>query len=94
MLRHDLTDADPIIRATSAELVSQQDLTVNHSSWLVEALKTELPRVEKGEMNDAALAILDALGKQKSKETNQAIKTALEKNSTLRKLFLEGPLLK
>src|SRR5437660_5562294 len=43
----------------------------------------ELPRIEKGEMNDAALAILDALAKQKNKQASEAIKTALDSSDHL-----------
>jgi len=43
-----------------------------------------LPRALKDrDLNDAALAILDALGKQKNNEANEAIKSALNSNDHL-----------
>ena len=44
---------------------------------LVTALRAELPRVEKAELSDAALALLEALAKQKSAIADEAIRTAL-----------------
>jgi cyclophilin family peptidyl-prolyl cis-trans isomerase/HEAT repeat protein len=78
-----LDDSDVVIRATAAELVGQQQPTASNARALTTALKVELPRVEKGEMNDAALAILDALAKQKNDEANAAIKTALDSSDHL-----------
>src|SRR5437660_6340994 len=43
----------------------------------------ELRGIEKGEMNDAALSILDALAKQKNKQASEAIKTALDSSDYL-----------
>src|SRR5204862_7976840 len=48
------------------------------------ALITALPlALQDKDLNDAALAILDALGKQKTKEANDAIKTALDSSDHL-----------
>jgi len=50
--------------------MGNQSPTEANSRALIDALKIELPRIARGEMNDAALAILDALGKQKSAAAN------------------------
>ena len=83
VLREYLTSNDVIIRATAAEMLGHQSADQANARALADALKAELPRVEKGEMNDAALAILEALAKQKSKEANQAIKSALDSSDHL-----------
>src|SRR5207253_9625097 len=46
-------------------------------------LIAELPRAMRDVDNDAALAILDALAKQKNREANEAIKTALDSKDHL-----------
>jgi cyclophilin family peptidyl-prolyl cis-trans isomerase/HEAT repeat protein len=66
--------ADVIIRATAAELLG--DLAPNAKNTTV--LLNALPVAFHDDLNDAVLAILDALAKQKSKEANDAIKTALD----------------
>jgi cyclophilin family peptidyl-prolyl cis-trans isomerase len=78
VLRKQLSDEDVIVRATAAELLA--DLKPNEATLLALAtsLKLELPRIEKAELNDAALALVDALAKQKSPAANEAIKTALD----------------
>jgi len=74
-----LSDPDVIVRSTAAELLA--DLTSNENSRaLGVALRAELPRTEEGEMNDAALALLDALAKQKN---NAAIKSGLNSSDHL-----------
>ena len=83
VLREYIMSNDVIIRATAAELLRKQSADQANARALAEALKAELPRVEKGEMNDAALAMLEALVKQKSEEANQAIKTALNSSDHL-----------
>jgi len=74
MLRERLNDQDVIIRSTAAELVGEQPPSGANTRALIDALPRALGDKD---LNDAALAILDALGKQKSKEANEAIKTAL-----------------
>jgi cyclophilin family peptidyl-prolyl cis-trans isomerase/HEAT repeat protein len=74
---------DVTIRAAAAEVLGTQPPGEANAEALINALKAELPRTEKGEMNDAALAILDALGKQKSTTANDAIKTALDSSDHL-----------
>jgi len=68
-------ESDPIIRATAAELLGELPPDVINTRWLSGALMGAL---QDKELNDAALAILDSLGKQKSAIANEAIKTALD----------------
>jgi cyclophilin family peptidyl-prolyl cis-trans isomerase len=64
---------DVIARATAAELLGQMPPDAGTTRCLADSL----PAAMHDEMNDAALAILDALAKQKSEEALAAIKTAL-----------------
>ena len=70
---------DVIIRSTAAELLGSLPPSVENTKALARAL----PIAFYDEMNDAALAILDALAKQKSEEANDAIKTALDSSDHL-----------
>jgi len=79
LLRSQLGASDVIVRATAAELLGQ--LPAEEAS--AKALITALAPALKDEMNDAALAILDALAKQQSDITNEAIKTALTASDQL-----------
>ncbi|PYS33437.1 MAG: hypothetical protein DMF75_09370 [Acidobacteria bacterium] len=83
LLRAHLGADDVIVRATAAEQLGNTPVSEESRSALITALRMELPRIEKGEMNDAALAILDALAKQKNKQANEAIKTALDSSDHL-----------
>ena len=74
-----LNESDVIVRATAAELLGD----VPPSEAITRALSEALPRAMKDELNDAALAILDSLGKQKSAAANTSIKTALDSNDHL-----------
>lgn len=71
---------DVIVRATAAEVIGNQaPAEIN-----VRALVQALPRALRDrDLNDAALAILDALGKQKNKEANDAIKSVLNSSDHL-----------
>ena len=80
VLRKQLADADVIVRATAAELLGEQPPNETNTRGLVAALPSAL---NDHDLNDAALAILDALGKQKSKEANDAINTALDSSDHL-----------
>jgi cyclophilin family peptidyl-prolyl cis-trans isomerase/HEAT repeat protein len=72
--------SDPVIRATAAELLGE--LPPNQIN--TQLLSAVLPgALQDKELNDAALAILDALGKQKSSIANEAIKTGLESSDYL-----------
>jgi cyclophilin family peptidyl-prolyl cis-trans isomerase/HEAT repeat protein len=70
---------DAISRATAAELIAE----LQPSKPIADTLIRALPFALRDQMNDAALAILDALAKQKNKEANEAIKTALDSSDHL-----------
>ena len=79
VLRKCLKESDAVVRATAAELLGDLPPAETNARALAEALKPAF----KDELNDAALAILDSLGKQKSGFANDAIKTALETGDPL-----------
>ena len=70
-----LRDSDVIVRATAAEVLGEQTPNETNTRALVAALPVALRDMD---LNDAALAVLDALAKQKSATANDAIKTALD----------------
>ena len=72
--RKHLKETDVIIRATAAGLLGELPPDETNTRALVAALPVALADAQ---LNDAALAILDSLGKQKSAKANDAIKTAL-----------------
>jgi cyclophilin family peptidyl-prolyl cis-trans isomerase/HEAT repeat protein len=74
VLREQLKNADVIVRGTAAELLGELPPDETNTRALIAALPVALADKE---LNDAALAILDSLGKQKSAKANDAIKTAL-----------------
>ena len=69
-----LQHSDVIVRATAADLLGDRP----RSEQITRALIAAWPASSKDSLNDAALAILDSLGKQKNKTANDAIKTALD----------------
>ena len=73
ILRRQLAAKDVIMRATAAELLGEFPPEEATARALAEAL----PAAMRDELNDAALAILDALAKQKSESANEAVKTGL-----------------
>jgi cyclophilin family peptidyl-prolyl cis-trans isomerase/HEAT repeat protein len=74
VLREHLQDTDVIVRSTAAELIGQRPPGEQNARALIEAL----PRAMRDkDLNDAVLAILGALGKQKTATANDAIKTGL-----------------
>lgn len=75
VLRTHLKESDVVIRATAAELLGELPPDEVNTRALIEALPVAL---QDKELNDAALAILDSLAKQKNALANQAIKTALD----------------
>jgi cyclophilin family peptidyl-prolyl cis-trans isomerase/HEAT repeat protein len=75
VLRKHLKESDVIIRATAAELLGELPPDEVNTRTLIEALPVAL---HDKELNDAALAILDSLAKQKNATANEAIKTALD----------------
>lgn len=73
LLRQQLKAKDVVMRATAAELLGglpPEELTAR-------ALAEALPESLRDELNDAALSILDALGKQKSESATEALKAGL-----------------
>jgi cyclophilin family peptidyl-prolyl cis-trans isomerase/HEAT repeat protein len=72
---------DVFVRATAAELLGEQRSSKENTEALVTALSQSL-KFDTHD-NDAALAILDALAKQKNDVANAAIKTALESSDHL-----------
>ena len=75
VLRKHLKESDVIIRATAAELLGELPPDETNTKALIAALPVAL---RDKELNDAALAILDSLAKQKNAKANDAIKTALD----------------
>jgi cyclophilin family peptidyl-prolyl cis-trans isomerase/HEAT repeat protein len=80
VLRQQFRRNDVIIRATAAELLGELPPDKANERALIAALPNAL---RDKDLNDAALAILDALGKQKSAVANEAIKTALDSSDHL-----------
>jgi cyclophilin family peptidyl-prolyl cis-trans isomerase/HEAT repeat protein len=78
-LRKQMSAADPVVRATAAELLGELPPSATNTTVLVEGLSVAM----KDELNDAALAILDSLAKQKNSEAMEAIKSALESTDYL-----------
>ena len=78
ILRPYLNSNDLQIRATAAELLGQRPSETN-----ARALITALPRALRDTDNDAVLAILSALAKQKNNAANDAIKSALNSKDHL-----------
>jgi cyclophilin family peptidyl-prolyl cis-trans isomerase/HEAT repeat protein len=79
LLSH-LKETDVIIRATAAELLGELPPDQANTLELTKALSVAL--ADKV-LNDAALAILDSLPKQKSDAANDAIKSALDSSDHL-----------
>lgn len=75
-----LRDSDVIVRATAAEILGDQPASEANTRALIAALPTGL---RDKDLNDAALATLDALAKQKNAAANDAIKTALDSSDHL-----------
>jgi cyclophilin family peptidyl-prolyl cis-trans isomerase/HEAT repeat protein len=80
VLRAHLKVSDVVVRATAAELLGELEPADVNTRALIAALAVALA---DRELNDAALAILDSLGKQKSAAANDAIKTALASSDHL-----------
>ncbi|MDX6446068.1 MAG: hypothetical protein QOH71_3142 [Blastocatellia bacterium] len=80
VLRAQLRASDVILRATAADLLNDQPPSDANTQALIAALPRAL---RDRELNDAALSVLDALGKQKSATANGAIKTALDSEDHL-----------
>ncbi|HEX6045723.1 MAG TPA: peptidylprolyl isomerase [Pyrinomonadaceae bacterium] len=78
LLKH-LNESDVIVRGTAADLLGELPPSEQHTR----ALAAALARTPADPLNDAALSILDSLGKQKSAAANDAIKTALDSRDYL-----------
>ncbi|HEY5839062.1 MAG TPA: peptidylprolyl isomerase, partial [Pyrinomonadaceae bacterium] len=74
-----LANSDVIVRATAAEILGRSASGEANTRALIGAL----PVARRDADNDAALAILDALGKQKTREANDAIATVLDSQDHL-----------
>ncbi|HVG38130.1 MAG TPA: peptidylprolyl isomerase [Pyrinomonadaceae bacterium] len=74
VLRAQLRATDVIVRATAAELLGE----LPPSPMITESLSSALAAARRDKMNDATLAILDALGKQKNPAANAALLSALD----------------
>lgn len=80
IMRKHLTERDVVVRATAGELLGELPPDERNTRALAEALPVAL---RDKESNDAALAILEALGKQKSQAANGAIEAALNSQDHL-----------
>lgn len=80
VLRKHLMQSDVVVRTTAAELLGELPLDATNIEALESALKVAL---RDKDSNDAALAIIDALAKQKNQNANQAIKAAIESSDYL-----------
>jgi cyclophilin family peptidyl-prolyl cis-trans isomerase/HEAT repeat protein len=80
ILRSQLKESDVIVRATAADLIGELSPDPANEKALIAALPVAL--ADKN-LNDAALSILDALGKQKTPRANDALKSALNSNDYL-----------
>lgn len=74
-LKPRLAEKDVVIRATAAELLGELPPSEANTRALIDALPRAL---RDKDLDDAAIAILEALAKQKSTAANDAIKTALD----------------
>jgi cyclophilin family peptidyl-prolyl cis-trans isomerase/HEAT repeat protein len=74
-----LNDPDVIVRGTAADLLGDLPPSEQNTRALIAAF----PRTASDPLNDAALSILAALGKQKSPTANDAIKRALDSRDYL-----------
>jgi cyclophilin family peptidyl-prolyl cis-trans isomerase/HEAT repeat protein len=77
--RAQLNESDAIVRSTAADLLG--DLSPSEEN--TRALAAAWPQAANDTLNDAALSILDALGKQKSAAANDQIKEALKSGDHL-----------
>lgn len=80
LLRQRLQDRDVIVRATAAELLGEQPPSETNTRALIDALPRAL---RDRDLDDAALATLGGLAKQKNATVNEAIKTALTSQNHL-----------
>jgi cyclophilin family peptidyl-prolyl cis-trans isomerase len=74
-----LSHEDAIVRSTAADLIG--DLPPSEAN--TRALIAAFAKTRTDSLNDAALSILDSLGKQKTAAANDAIKSALQSDDHL-----------
>lgn len=79
VLQERLKNDDVVVRATAAELLGEQPANETNTNALIKAL----PRAFGDTDNDAAIAILNALARQKNAAANEAIKSALDADDYL-----------
>ncbi len=80
VLRRHLKESDVIIRGTAADLLGELPTNLTNIEALRDALGVAL---KDKDLNDAALSIVDALGKQKNRNANLAIMPALDSEDHL-----------
>jgi cyclophilin family peptidyl-prolyl cis-trans isomerase/HEAT repeat protein len=80
ILREHLKESDVVVRGTAADLLGDLPLDIANIEALADALKVAL---RDKELNDAALSIIDALGKQKNRNANLAMMPALDSSDHL-----------
>lgn len=78
LLKH-LNEPDVIVRGAAADLLGDLPPSEQHTR----ALAAALTRTPSDSLNDAALSIVDSLGKQKSAAANDVLKTALDSRDYL-----------
>lgn len=74
-----LKDSDVVVRGTAADLLGD----LPPSEEITNALAAAWPQAANDALNDAALSILDSLGKQKTAAANDLIKGALKSGDPL-----------
>ena len=74
-----LKDSDVVVRGTAADLLGD----LPPSEEITRALAAAWPQTANDTLNDAALSILDSLGKQKTPAANDLIKEALKSGDHL-----------
>src|SRR4030095_11215075 len=74
-----LKESDIIIRSTAADLLGD----LPPSEEITRALAAAWPKAANDPLNDAALSILDTLGKQKTDAANAVLKEALKSGDQL-----------
>ena len=77
--RAHLSDSDVIVRSTAADILGDLPPSEENSRWLVQAW----PQAANDTLNDAALSIIDSLGKQKTDTANDQLKEALKSGDPL-----------
>jgi cyclophilin family peptidyl-prolyl cis-trans isomerase len=77
--RRYLNDSDVVVRSTAADLIGDLPSSDENTVALISALS----RAQGDSLNDAVLSIIDALGKQKTSASNEAIKKSLQSKDPL-----------